>query len=63
MKDVSKQIDIIFDKVATKVGNELTINFYNKVGDQIWGGIAEKMNNQIWNISGRLILLLRSKMK
>jgi hypothetical protein len=37
--------------------------FYNKLSDKIWVGVGGNLNGQIWNISWRVILILRNKLK
>jgi hypothetical protein len=63
MKDVSGQVNIIFDKEAEIVHSKLGEKFYNKLSDQIWVGVGGNLNGQIWNISWRVIIVLRTKMK
>ena len=63
MKDVSGQVNIIFDKEAESVHSKLGEKFYNKLGDKIWVGVGENLNGQIWNISWRVIVILRNKFK
>jgi len=63
MKDVSGQVNIIFDKEAESVHSKLGEKFYNKLSDKIWVGVGGNLNGQIWGISWRIILILRNKMK
>jgi hypothetical protein len=63
MKDVSGQVNIIFDKEAESVHSKLGEKFYNKLSDKIWVGVEENLNGQIWGISWRIILILRNKLK
>jgi hypothetical protein len=63
MKDVSGQVNIIFDKEAESVHSKLGEKFYNKLSDKIWVGVGENLNGQIWNISWRVILILQNKLK
>jgi len=63
MKDVSGQVNIICDKEAENVHSKLGEKFYNKLSDKIWVGVGGNLNDQIWNISWRVILILRNKLK
>ena len=63
MKDVSGQVNIIFDKEAESVHSKLGKKFYNKLNDRIWDEVGGNLNAQIWGISWRIILILRNKLK
>jgi hypothetical protein len=63
MKDVSGQVNIIFDKEAEIVHSKLGEKFYNKLSDKIWVGVGGNLNGQIGNISWQVILILRNKLK
>jgi hypothetical protein len=63
MKDVSGQVNIIFDKEAESVHSKLGEKFYNKLSDKIWVGVAENLNPQIGTTSWRVIRVLRNQVK
>jgi hypothetical protein len=63
MKDVSGQVNIIFDKEAESVGSKLGGKFYNNLNDRIWDEVGGNLNAQIWMAYSRVIIVLRTKMK
>ena len=63
MKDVSGQVNIIFDKEAESVSNKLGEKFYNKLSVKIWDEVGGNLNAQIWMTYSRVIISLRTKMK
>jgi len=63
MKDVSGQINTIFDKEAESVRSNLGEKFYNNLNDRIWDEVGGNLNAQIWMTYSRVIISLRTKMK